>query len=505
MKYILSLILIITLSCQSVEKYNQFIDKKIEPQLLKDDIDYTYQKLQKFHPNLYWYISKEQLDYKFDSLKNATNKSLSPKEFYFQLAPVVASVREGHLKLRSLSKKYTAKERKQLTEQKPLFSRLQYKIIDNQLYVKENKDSLGGIKVGTEITKINNEDFSSLLKRYLPLFTSDGENKTFDKYFIDLAFFNYFTYEHGYLDSVHLKTKYDNVISDVQLKRFKKSEEEIKKDKEKTKLSTEQKVQDFDSSSKSYNRILKFYQDSTIAYIKIKTFSGTYSKQFYKETFEKIKKNKSQFLILDVRDNLGGSLSEINNLYSYMALKDYTLIKKPEMTFRTSSLHQNYFFSQNWLQRIITAPAYPFFLIGNYFLSSKKGNQYYFYEKGSKINKPKENAFQAKIFVLINGASFSASSIISSKLKFDKRATIIGEETGGANDGTVAGVYNTVTLPNSKLKLPIGLFLIQPNIEFENQNRGVFPDVITSQDFDQLNPKEDSTLKWALENIKSNP
>jgi hypothetical protein len=36
---------------------------------------------------------------------------------------------------------------------------------------------------------------------------------------------------------------------------------------------------------------------------------------------------------------------------------------------------------------------------------------------------------------------------------------IIGEETGGANDGTVAGIYSTQKLPNSKLKLPIGLFL----------------------------------------------
>ena len=43
---------------------------------------------------------------------------------------------------------------------------------------------------------------------------------------------------------------------------------------------------------------------------------------------------------------------------------------------------------------------------------------------------------------------------------------IIGEETGGANDGTVAGIYSTQKLPNSKLKLPIGLFLVQPNIEF---------------------------------------
>jgi hypothetical protein len=45
------------------------------------------------------------------------------------------------------------------------------------------------------------------------------------------------------------------------------------------------------------------------------------------------------------------------------------------------------------------------------------------------------NAFKGKIYVMING-SFSASSLISSNLKTPK-VTFVGEETGGAFNGTM--------------------------------------------------------------------
>ena len=42
-------------SCKSVEKYNTQIAKKHSPEELKEDVDYAYAKLKKFHPNLYQY------------------------------------------------------------------------------------------------------------------------------------------------------------------------------------------------------------------------------------------------------------------------------------------------------------------------------------------------------------------------------------------------------------------------------------------------------------------
>lgn len=495
-------ILFFLYSCQSVKKNNAFLDKKIAPSELKDDIDFTYRKLQKFHPNLYWYISKEELDHKFDSLKNKISQPLTPNQFFFRLAPVIASVNEGHLRLRSVPKRYSKSEQKEFKKKKPLFSLMDYKIIDSRIYIKENRENLGNLKAGTEILKINDENVADLVKKYRKLYSSDGDNKTFQKYFINLSFFNYYTLENGYLDSVKLKTVCNDVVADVVLKRQRKNQKEVSEEKILPKVTADQKIKGYDAASKSYNRSFRFLKaDSSIAYIKIKSFSANYAKKFYDQTFKKIKKSTVEYLILDIRDNLGGSLSEINTLYSYLSDDRFTLIKAPEMTSKTSGMHQNYFRGQSVFTGILSAPAYPFFLAGNYFLSSKKQKRYYFREFASRPTKPKENAFKGKIYVLVNGASFSASSILSAKLKYEKRAVIVGEETGGANDGTVAGVNNTIVLPNSHLTLPIGLFLIRPNIEFENKKRGVIPNFYVDPNYDDIFGTDDKILNWTLEDI----
>ncbi len=496
------LILIIIFSCQSVKRNNLFLEKKIPAEALRNDINFTYQKLQRFHPNLYWYIPKADLDHKFDSLKTSIREPLTPNEFFFKLAPVIASVNEGHLRLRSIGRKYSKSAQKEMKSKKPLFALMDYKIIDNRIFVKENKENFGKIKAGTEILKINDENVSDLVKKYRKLYSSDGDNKTFQKYFINLTFFNYYTIENGYLDSVKLKTVCDKVIEEVHLKRQKKEEKKATEEKLIPKITADQKLQDYDPASKSYNRSFKFLRsDSSVAYLKIKSFSATYARKFYDQTFRKIKTAGSQYLIIDVRDNLGGSLSEINNLYSYLTDQKFTLIKPPEMTSKTSGLHQNYFRGQSFFTGILSAPAYPFFLAGNYFLSSKKDQKYFFREFASRPTKPKENAFLGKIYILVNGASFSASAVLSAKLKYEKRALIVGEETGGANDGTVAGVNNTVVLPNSNLRLPIGLFVIRPNIVFDGKNRGVIPHFTVDPNYDDIFGTDDKILDWTLADI----
>ena len=504
MQRILFIVLVVSLTaCQSIKKSNRFMKELIPAEKLQKDVDFGYQKLKRYHPNLYWYISKEDLDYKFDSLKAQIQQPMTPNAFYFRLAPVIASIGEGHLRLRAYPKKYSKAEEKELKTKNPLFAQMEYKVLGDRLFVTQNKKNVADIKPGTEILKINNENTADLIKKYNQLYSSDGKNKTFQKYFINLTFFSFYTLEKGYLDSAMLTVKRDNAISEIKIRRTKKSEQEINNDDEKVKLTEMQKVQDYKPESNTFNRSLKFLDaDSTIAYIKIKSFSFSYAKKFYKSSFDKIKHAKSCVLILDIRDNLGGSLSEINTLYSYLTDKEFSLIKSPEMTSRTSGMSQNYFRGQGIFSSVLSAAGYPFFLAGNYALSSKKGEHYYFRDFNSRPTKPQNNAFTGSIYVLVNGGSFSASSIITAKLKFEKRALIIGEETGGGNDGTVAGVNNTVTLPNSRLTLPIGLFLIRPNITFENKSRGVMPDFYVDPDFDNLKTQDDKTLNWVVEDVK---
>jgi hypothetical protein len=160
-------------SCTSIRRHNEQSTACISPEELKEDIDYAYLKLQKMHPQLYWYISKKDLDHKFDSLKQTINQPLTSLQFYFKLQPVIADIREGHLALRIPRKKFSKKEIKSLEHKKGMFSRFEYYIKDNRLFIVQNKDSIAHIKPGTEILSIKNIPLSEYIKKYRSLISSD--------------------------------------------------------------------------------------------------------------------------------------------------------------------------------------------------------------------------------------------------------------------------------------------------------------------------------------------
>lgn len=505
--YYLLLFTFFCTSCISVKQYNKHLETPIAAEKLRQDVDYTYKNLQKLHPNLYWYISKENLDKKFDSLKTTMSKPLNPSEFFEKLAPVVADVREGHLVLRVPSKRLTKKELKNLEKQKGLFSRMIYVVENNRIFVLDNAEKFENIAVGTEILKIQDIPVSHYLEKYRPFVNSDGYNTTFQKYAIARRWPTYFTIENGILDSVKIQTKLANEIREFYIHREKITNEEKKKEETVNKKLTKSergKTKDYNIVTKSYNRDLQFpVKDSSVAYMKIKTFSGTFSKRFYRESFAILKKSLATTLVLDIRDNLGGSLAEINNLYSYLVDEKFTFIKDIEITSAKSMYQADYLSDLPLLVKPVGIIGYPLYLIGTALSIKKENGKTYLRNNGIfGLKKPKKDNFKGKIYVLVNGSSFSAASILPSKLKADQRALIVGEETGGANDGTVAGRYSTKKLPNSKLVLPIGLMLIQPSIEFTDTKKGVVPDVEIIPSLWDVLQKKDIQLDWVMKDIK---
>lgn len=506
-KIVLFILLAFFSSCISVKKWNEKLEIPIAPEKLKKDVDFAYEKLQKLHPNLYWYISKKELDYKFDSLKTTINEPLKPNAFYQKLAPIISDIKEGHLRLMPLTKRLTKKEIKNLEYQKGLLSRYNFILEGDQIFVKDNPDKIPNMNVGTEILKIKDIPAKDLLKKYRPFINSDGENETFQKYILALRWPSYFTAEYGILDSVQLETKYQNEVKNFYLKREKITKEEKQKEETATKKVTKTqkgKTNDYNVVTKSYNRDLQFpTKDSTVAYMKIKTFSGTYSKKFYKESFSTLKNLPAKYLILDVRNNLGGSLYEINNLYSYLVSENFQFIDDIEVTSRNAMFHADYFKGMSPFFTPFAAIAYPFYWVGTA-LSVKKTDERFLLKNNGifALKKPKKDHFKGKIYVLINGSSFSAASILPSKLKGENRAFLVGEETGGANDGTVAGRFSTEKLPHSKLQLPIGLMLIKPHINFTNTKKGVTPNVEIIPTLQEVLQKKDVQLDWVMQDIE---
>ncbi|MDY3363540.1 S41 family peptidase [Riemerella anatipestifer] len=100
--------------------------------------------------------------------------------------------------------------------------------------------------------------------------------------------------------------------------------------------------------------------------------------------------------------------------------------------------------------------------------------------------------------MLINGKSFSASSIISAYLKSLPNVTLIGEETGGAHNGTVAGMMPRFELPYSKLNIRFGLLSIEPTYKVDKEGRGVMPNIEFKEKAENIIEEDDRMLNFVL-------
>ena len=507
---------LLVLSCNSIKEHNAHLEDAISVNDLKSDVDYAYNRLQKMHPKLYWYISKDKLDFKFDSLKNTITAPMKSFDFYQKLAPIIKTIGQGHMRVLPYVKKYTLEESKLLAKKGVgPFSQFEFEQIDNKIYVIKNKSYNKKIKVGTEVVGINNKNLSDLIANYKTLMASDGLNTTFLTRRLGKNFDGFYTNQFGVQDSLVYNLKINDSLKSVSIKRaivdsvkLDKNKKQTKTVVDKVKVKATKKRNDvfgYNKDRKLYNRNLHFLEkDSSVAVMKINGFQiGDYEK-FYENSFKRISELQSKTLIIDLRDNGGGRLSEIAKLYSYLVNEPFIFADKSEVVSKTSMLSNMDYFKGNplYIKPLLVLSAsiiYPL-----YFFKTHKvqDGRYYLSSKQQKVQQPSTNNFIGKIYVLINGGSFSASSLLSSNLKGSKRAFFVGEETGGGYNGTVAGQMPIEILPKSKIGVRIGLLSCIPYYKTDVIGHGIYPDkeiIPTLQD--RIDGK-DAEMNWVLNDAK---
>lgn len=506
----LLLLLLVFVQCSTIKKDNAHLQQLIPAKQLQKDVGFAHKKIQKLHPKLDYYISKEKLDYKFDSLKATINKALTPLEFYKKISPVVAAIRQGHSYVIPPQKEYTKKETKSFT-QKGIgpFSQFDFTYYNEKLYVVKNKSYNKEILAGTEVVSINGIKPQELINEYYQYFSSDGFNTTFKKEMASKRLVSYFIIENGIKDSLQYVFKFNDSVKNITIKRFKLDSLDQKTKKvpqkkvvvDKTKqriLKKKKRINGFDKTSKTFIRELNFIsRDSNVALLKIRGFKGGHFRKFYKQSFAEIRKRNIKTLIIDIRNNGGGRLNEIIHLYSYLADSTYIFLKKSEVVSRASLFEGAYFNKGNAAVKIAKSLFSP--LVYGYLFwtvhKDKDGKKYVNTEAKYHLN---QKAYNGKLYVLINGGSFSASSILSSNLKGSKRATFVGEETGGDYNGTVAGFMPIIELPHSKLNVRIGIMNFAPFYQTPVYGRGIFPDVTITPTLEDLIQGNDPELNWIL-------
>ncbi|GAB1855998.1 S41 family peptidase [Flavobacteriaceae bacterium MHTCC 0001] len=528
-KYLLVVFTVTLMSCGSVQKHNLQITKLHTIDDLRADVDALYQQLQKHHPKLYLYTPKTEMDAKFDSLKRSIIAPMNSRDFYKRVAPVLTSVRQGHVSIRPQGRHFTKKERKVLKKKKFEFYDLDFEYLEDTLWVERTfgKDSSF---VGASVVSIEGESVGELVKTYKTRFASDGYNTTLYNRAVGKGFKSLYVKDKGFLDSLDVTFKMKDSTFVKHFKRIPKKKktqakdslkhnDSIKKPKREALTKAEKKANrivakkrkkdnkkyGYVPRTKTYTRHLEFIgNDSTIAYMKIRSFTNGNYKKFYKESFTKLDSAKTQHLILDLRDNGGGRIAEIDKLYSYLTNDAYVFLNPVEVNSRFPLLTALFSNSTPTLLKVFGAifSVNPITLSYQYFKTKKQDGKLYFKMKYNKEREPNPLRYKGKMYVLTNGNSFSASSILSTHLKATERATFVGEETGGAYNGNVAGFYKIYEMTTSKLIVRIGLMQIETPHKTEPDGYGVKPDVEILPTISDFKQNKDPELEWVLHHIE---
>ncbi len=464
----LSLFLILFNACASVEKYNAQIAKPVSVTDLRADVDYAYENLKKRHPNLYEFTPENALDKAFDSLKTSLTKPLTGREFYKKLAFVIKKIGQGHTSISPPFRKQTKAEYKKRGKREHPLKPLRFTYLPPHLWIKKvfNKDTA---LVGAEVLEMENQSVSKLMQTYDSLVASDGYNKTFYPKIKGMYFAHLYANLHERKDTVSLLLRINDSIF---TKRFvakytkeedkekevdslatgntlTKAERKIQKAKRKAREKWE-KIHGYDSYTKEVLREFKILDSLApkTAYLRIRRFKNGRAKKFYQEVFHQIDSLGIENLILDLRGNLGGALHQVDEVLSYLSLERYKVLKQAQMTGRWSYLHP-FLHSHNAIVKTLTWLTLPVHsLYFQLFRIRKNQQQVYLKIRQAKYKDPKPNHYKGRLYVLIDGASFSASSILSAHLKATHRATLVGEETGGTFNATVAGIFDYPVLPH---------------------------------------------------------
>lgn len=487
-KFIVIIFVWVSFQAASQDSLQELFTRKFTPAQLQEDFSLFRKSLEKIHPGLYRYTARSTMDSIFNAASDKLAGPMEYKDFYKLLAMVNALIRCQHTAVApSLDG-----DLKRISKYGKMFP---YEILWDfdpiKAYVFSDVSNEGGIKPATEILKINGQPVRTVYDTLMKHLFADGYNitskqvrlKPFDfQHWYYLLIDRPDTFEMEFLiNGTIVKKNVAALTIDGYLRNAKKYRQSNDPD-------IKRLVRYYMKRQKLKPFRLEFLNNAT-ALLTLKEFG---SLEFFEESFKKLKDKKIANLIIDVRDNGGGWDDFGFKLFSY-------LIKKPTRYYDslyTSITDIDFLLKYTdkdsaWLK----ASEQLWWKDGKPLPSSVS--------EGLSLQQPQPNRFEGNVFVLMNGKSMSTTAEFTAATHYNKLATFIGEESGGAYEGGNGADFAVVTLPHSHLSINIPLAKYVMATSTKNFNgRGTMPDYQISKTVKDWYELRDPQLEFALELIK---
>ncbi|MGD1841000.1 MAG: S41 family peptidase [Thermonemataceae bacterium] len=303
-------------------------------------------------------------------------------------------------------------------------------------------------KVNQVITKVNGIEADSIIQVYAFYRASDGGSDAFSR--------EYFHYNSSRLVPL--------LLNNPKRYNIKTINDEFSLDAQSTIFLKQPEISNASSPLKNKNNALLSIGGFDI--LKVNSFSKS-DKRFYAKVFKRLNQIQSKKLLVDLRGNIGGNRKAAIALTAYLA----------DSTFGYAILQPKKLKTSKYLNG-----KGKFYLL----LSKLKYNVGLFYKrKGTPLggkytysSKPKKKYhYTGKIYVLTDGFTASASTMVTSWLKQHANATFMGTQSGGGYNGNNGGSFPLISLPNSGIEITFPAYRIILD-EQSSQYTGITPEIV---------------------------
>lgn len=458
-KYSLSFLLFAACACNTSKNTVQ-IPAKIDPASLKKDVVILNRALQTYHPSLYTYTPKNELENAFKTSIESIKDSLNEADFAYKiLAPLIARIRCGHTSV-SLSGQYKKYQQSNPPAAFPLLLRF----FGDTIVVSKNLNRTDSLfKKGTRILSINGENSQDIKSQLFSFFPIDGYAESVNLARINNNFPFYYRMVNG-VDSAYTIDYFDDkhVLKISRLQALipgpqKKTQPASKSQKPKT---TPHRLREME---------LQVDTSSHLAYMYLANFDHPLkSHRFIRKSFKKIKHHQIRHLIIDLRNNGGGVIDNEVFLARHLRKTSFRVADSAVAITRNFRGYGKYFRNE-WINGFIM----------KFFTHKDEHGLFHmtgYWEKRA-FNPVRHRFFDGQIYILTGGMTFSAASLFCITLKGQDNVRLIGEETGGSGYANNGLLIPDFVLPNSRVKVRMPLFRLVPDSMAINNGRGVLPDI----------------------------
>lgn len=382
--------------------------QKLNRNATEQDFDLLVKALKEAHTGLYWYSSPEKFDSIVAVQRSKISDSLNIFEFYNITAPIVAFTKEDHcdISLPATATKYLMSQGK--------FLPLEVVSLNEKIYVLNDPDEKTRI-CGQELLEINGIHVKDIYNHIFGTFAADG--------FVKSSKFRYLD-NHGlareyaktigqpeYFELVTLntdKSKEHHRVNACAFSAFKPIFEDLRKK----------------GIIREATVPAKFEFETTTAILTINTFSNSSYEEanmdfeiFIKNAFDSIMVKNPKALIIDIRENGGGSEGNEDYLFSYLTNKLYNKYRYVEASGFTYSFLEYTDYSKPEDRED---------------LESDLREEHFLADDGRILRKPdinpvaplKPNPYNGMVYVLTSGWTYSGGAEFASLMREHTKAIL---------------------------------------------------------------------------------